>query len=224
MKLWRMIKFWLYIVAGILVLIFNKFCLENAQYVVGGVMIAYAIENLIVWGVVKGVVAEKTKFFEAIILLVLVALLMFLVKDPATCLIIWGVWSIIREGHEITECMIRLSKKRPAFINLAESITVVVLSVTMIMEPVEHHAHVHIFLLGIELILEVIFPFVNMYIDRYLLVRDAKKKGLPIPTGPISLGIEEDENVDILKEELESVKKELEEAKQKINELTNKEE
>lgn len=88
------------------------------------------------------------------------------------------------------------------------------------MEPVEHHAHVHIFLLGIELILEVIFPFVNMYIDHYLLLRDAKKKGLPIPTGPISLDIEED----ILKEELESIKKELEEAKQKINELTNKEE
>ncbi len=63
-----------------------------------------------------------------------------------------------------------------------------------------------------------------MYIDHYLLVRDAKKKALPIPTGPISLDIEEDENVDILKEELESVKKKLEEAKQKINELTNKEE
>ena len=92
------------------------------------------------------------------------------------------------------------------------------------MEVVEHHAHVQIFLLGIELILEVIFPFVNMYIDNYLLVRDAKKKNLPIPTGPISLDIEEDENVDILKEELESVKKKLEEAKQKINELTNKEE
>ena len=53
-------------------------------------MIAYAIEDLIVWGVVKGVVAEKTKFFEAIILLVLAFILIFLVNDEYNkCLIIW---------------------------------------------------------------------------------------------------------------------------------------
>lgn len=224
MKLWRMIKFWLYIVAGILVLIFNKFCLENAQYVVGGVMIAYAIEDLIVWGVVKGVVAEKTKFFEAIILLVLAFILIFLVNDEYNkCLIIWGVWSIIREGNEITECMIRLSKKRPALLNLAESIIVIVLSVTMIMEPGEHHAHVHIYLLGIELILEVIFPFANMYIDRYLAVRHAKKHNLPIPHGPLTLE-EEEENIEELVEELQELKKELNEANLKLKEYESKQE
>ncbi len=53
-------------------------------------MIAYAIEDLIVWGVVKGVVAEKAKFFEAIILLVLAFILIFLVNDEYNkCLIIW---------------------------------------------------------------------------------------------------------------------------------------
>ena len=116
-------------------------------------------------------------------------------------LIIWGVWSIICEGHEITECMIRLSKKKPAFINLIESVTVVYLSVTMIMEHVEHHAHVHIFLLGIELMLEVIFPFANMYIDRWLMVRKAKKQDVTIPFGTVTLE-EEEEEIEELKEEL----------------------
>lgn len=136
-------------------------------------------------------------------------------------LIIWGVWSIIREGHEITECMIRLSKKKPAFINLIEFVTVVYLSVTMIMEPVEHHAHVHIFLLGIELMLEVIFPFANMYIDRWLMVRKAKKQGVTIPFGTVTLE-EEEEEIEELKEELEHVKKELEEANAKLKEFEAK--
>ena len=41
---------------------------------------------------------------------------------------------------------------------MIESIVVIVFSVLMIAHPTEHHAHTHIYLLGIELLLEVIFP------------------------------------------------------------------
>ena len=91
------------------------------------------------------------------------------------------------------------------------------------MEPGEHHAHVHIYLLGIELILEVIFPFANMYIDRYLAVRHAKKHNLPIPDGPLTLE-EEEENIEELVEELQELKKELNEANLKLKEYESKQE
>ena len=91
--------------------------------------------------------------------------------------IIWGTWSILREGDEITECVVRMTHKRPAFISFIESVVVIILSIEMIVDPVEHHAHIHIILLGIELILEVIFPifygFLDKQIEKKLSTKDA---------------------------------------------------
>ena len=48
-----------------------------------------------------------------------------------------------------------------AIINVIESIVLIVFSILLIFSPTEHHAHVHIILLGIELMLEVIFPVLD---------------------------------------------------------------
>ena len=48
----------------------------------------------------------------------------------------------------------------------------------MVLEPTEHHAHVHIILLGVELILEVMFPIFNNAIDGFL---DKRKKEAKLP-------------------------------------------
>ena len=65
-------------------------------------------------------------------------------------------------AKEITEDLHRIAHKGPGFISIVESIVIIVLSVSMIMNPTEHHAHVHVILLGIELILEVAFPYLYM--------------------------------------------------------------
>lgn len=171
MKIWEKIKFCLYIISGVFILVFNYFLHLHVHYVdivVGTVMLAYAVEDMVI-SCIKGIVSHKTKFFESIVLISLAIVLMFFTYGEygyQTRLIIWGTWSILREGDEITECVVRMTHKRPAFISLAESIVVIVLSIAMIVDPVEHHAHVHMILLGIELILEVIFPIFYGFLDK----------------------------------------------------------
>ena len=180
MKIWEKIKFCLHIISGILILIFNHFSLEHVHFVVGTVMLAYAIEDMVI-SCIKGIVSHKTKFFQAIVLVSLAIVLMFFTYGEygyQTRLIIWGTWSILREGDALTECVVRMTHKRPAFISFIESVVVIILSIEMIVDPVEHHAHVHIILLGIELILEVIFPifygFLDKQIEKKLSAKEAK--------------------------------------------------
>ena len=82
--------------------------------------------------------------------------------DLVKVCVIWGTWSILREAFEFAENSESLMHKGPGLCSMIESIVVIVLSITMIAHPSEHHAHVHIFLLGIELILEVVFPLLYL--------------------------------------------------------------
>ena len=166
MNLWQKIKTVLYIIAGLLVIIFHEFCLNNVPYVVGTVMLAYGLEDIIYW-IIKGFYKEESKFYEGLALVILSVIMIFLVRDNfTTCLVIWGVWSILREGKELNESIRCLIEKKPGIINLIESIVIIILSTTLIIEPVVHHAHVHIFLLGIELLLEVVFPIYTIIFER----------------------------------------------------------
>ena len=44
---------------------------------------------------------------------------------------------------------------------MIESVTVIVFSLIMIIEPGEHHARVHLYLLVVELSTKVLFPLIN---------------------------------------------------------------
>ncbi|MBO4263018.1 MAG: hypothetical protein J5903_04470, partial [Clostridia bacterium] len=87
----------------------------------------------------------------------------------------------VRESEEMTEALKRVVGKKPGIINIAESITVIVLSVGMIITPSFHHAHLHIIILGIELILEIVFASLEyLYDNRHekSAVKDAVEKTL----------------------------------------------
>lgn len=166
MKTWHLIKLVLYIILGTLVFIFNEFCLENVGYIVATLMLLYAIEDIVI-SIIDGVFNEETKLFTALIEVVLAFVLAFLKEDAFTSkLIMWAVWSIIREGKEITECVLRFKEKKFAFLNLAESLVVTYFSITMIFNPTEHHAHTHIFLLGVELYTNVLFYYFYGFLDK----------------------------------------------------------
>ncbi len=174
MRIWRIIKTILYIIAGLFIIIFNKFCLDNLPYVVGTVILAYGLENVIVWSI-KGVVKEDSSFFEGLVLILLSLIMMLYVEDNfVICLVIWAVWNLIREGREISISVKRLIKRQPGLFNILESIIIIVLSTELILEPVAHHAHVHIFLLGVELLLEVLFQIYNILIIK--LINKIKEK------------------------------------------------
>ena len=94
--------------------------------------------------------------------------------------VIWSIWSIMREGEEIVEKGFEGIKEHPitSVVNFAESVVVIVFSVMLIcardFHELEHHAHSHVILLGIELIIEVIWVYVGDFEARCL--RKIKEK------------------------------------------------
>ena len=81
----------------------------------------------------------------------------------------------------MTEALKRIIKKRPGVVNVLESVVVIILSVGMIITPSIHHAHLHIIILGIELILEIAFGAAEDFLEKHrkkTLVKDAAEKTL----------------------------------------------
>ena len=148
----------LYILAGILIFIFYKSVMSSGlAFLVGGVILVYALEEM-AFRIVRRQYAELA---ESVIQFVLAVLMFLSYNDLTKICLIWGVWAIIREGREMIEALVSIRERRLALVDIVESIVVIVLSAMMILEPGEHHATVHLILLGIELILEVTFPLLE---------------------------------------------------------------
>lgn len=166
MDIWNSIKTTIYMIAGILIIIFNKAIFAYVEYVVSAVIIAYGI-NFIIRGITnKSLFKDTSKLVSAVTNILVGIALILTGDDPVTLCVIWGVWSILREGTEIAELLPELIEKKVGFLDLAESIAIIVLSFILIMEPTEHHIQFHIIILGIELILEVLFPLFNKLIEK----------------------------------------------------------
>lgn len=174
MKIWQTIKTVLYTVAGILILVFNEQIMPAVGFVVGTTITVYGVDLLILTLLRKKFFGENALVFDALIY-ILIGIIIFIVSgDIVKVCLVWAVWSILRESKEMNEAMHRISHGRPSFINLAESVVCIVLCFLMVLEPTLHHAHTHIIILGIELILEVAFPIFNRIIDDSIENRKAK--------------------------------------------------
>lgn len=164
MKWYKWMQFFLYILAAIAIFIFRHEFMGGVGYLVGGVVMVYSVEEFCVM-----LAQKKYAHLAGSVIQGTIALLLILTADDlARVCVIWGVWSIIREGRELTEAILHLKTKRLAILDVAESVVVLVLSVFLVMEPGEHHAYAHLILLGIELILEVTFPLMEKLVQRRL--------------------------------------------------------
>ena len=88
-----------------------------------------------------------------------------------TC-VIWAAWSIIREAFEIKELIVEIKSVVLTIISGIESIAVIVLSVMLILEPGEHHAMIHLYLLLAELVLTPLVPLLDETIEERKQKRD----------------------------------------------------
>ena len=178
MKPLQLIKTVLYILAGIAVVIFNNEIMESLGVVVGIVVICFGVDYIIMGITHKKYFGETGLFFPALTYILLGVILFIVTDDIKSVCLVWAVWAILREGKELSESIHRLTEKKPGLINALESVVIIIFSFTMIMEPGEHHAHVHVFLLGGELILEVLFPIANMLFDKYIEKKVASAEGV----------------------------------------------
>lgn len=169
MKIWEWVRFFVYITLGILVIVLSDLIFQELNYVVGGIMIFFGLESAFGILLHKQFNKHYSMYMNDLLVLLLGVIMLFLKEadDKVTVCVIWGTWSILREGWEISEHIFTKEYSLIiSVINVIESIIVITLSIMMIFNPVEHHIYTHIYLLGIELILEVLFPLVNDGIEK----------------------------------------------------------
>lgn len=168
----------IYVTAGILVLVLHDAIMLDSRNLLGiivaGSVTLYAIDISVESIRKKRFFGENALFFGGLVQ-ILIALALFLVRNsiPSVC-IVWAVWGILRESKEMSEALHNIINKRPGYLSVFESIIIIGFSFTMIMRPSEEHASMHVYILGIELILEVTFPLINLIYERYA-IRRAKK-------------------------------------------------
>lgn len=180
MKIYGVIRTVIYWVLTALVIAFAPTLAEIGvlRYFIGGLMIFYGVEE-IVFTVFKNKkhYSLNSLYWNVIEIVIGLTLIVFVetgeveVSYAIVC-VSWAIWSILRETRELLEATEELKENKlitckiVAIFNLLESLTVIALSLTMLIEPGEHHAKIHLYLLAAELFTKVLFPIINYIAER----------------------------------------------------------
>lgn len=166
-KFFGILKNAVFIFSGVAVILFYiiadmETAISGVPFIVGATMLLFGVDTILTVIVYKKKLNGHTKLFESIALFIMGIVVMFVGRNSLTiACVIWGVWSIQRECREIAEKVFDSKNKVVASLNLLESIVIICFSVILIFSPADHHAYLHLLILGIELILEVAFPLVD---------------------------------------------------------------
>ena len=162
-KKYHLIKTVCFIVLSILIFIFNEVLTNNAYLLVGGLMLMYGVEDLVYKYFTKSLKTHTPKVANDLLIIMLGIICFFLGPEEhfRSLCIIWATWAILREEWEIEELVVHYRSKFLALVSFVESIAVIVICVIFIFEPTLYHVHLHVIILGFELILEVLFPILD---------------------------------------------------------------
>ena len=162
MKTFRLSRLICFVIGAILLLIFNEFFLHNLRWFIGGLIVLYGFLGILalVLEKVKPIYEGQGFLFYAVEILLGITTLCF-IEEYATVCIIWAVWSILRESVELEEIVARELHPSLAVVSGVESVAVIVLSVMLMIEPGEHHAMIHSYLLCVEIVLSGVVPVIN---------------------------------------------------------------
>ena len=181
-KIYKLTKLILFILMGVAILILNKQIMSNEGAIINGLVGAiisiYGLEGILLPVFTHKVKAEKIEMLNGGIDVLIAIIMIFLLEghpyELRIVCVLWSLWSIMREGVEIFDKGFVGIRNHPitSAINIAESIVVIVFSIMLITahdaHELEHHAHAHVILLGIELIIEVIWVYVGEFEARIL--------------------------------------------------------
>ena len=193
MKVYGAIRIVLYWITTALVLVFVTHLaeIEVLRHFIGGLMVFYGVEEILYTAVKnKKHYAVHSLYWNIVEIIIGFTLIVFVEpKDPevtyAVVCVGWAIWSILREVRELVEITEELKEhKHPlsrtaAVVNILESLLVIALSLTMLIEPGEHHAKIHLYLLAVELFTKVTFPIVHYIAERLEERKHGKAKPQP---------------------------------------------
>ena len=125
-------------------------------------MLAFGLESLgVLFFVKKGDAIKTIRFAFALTEIVVGLTLMFGIRHFATTCVIWAMWSILRQSIDIHEVLCGRVKGVMAVIYIVQSVASIVFSILLVLNPSEHHAINHIYLLIAELIVISVPPVVE---------------------------------------------------------------
>ena len=161
------VKQCVFIVLAILVFVFRAIHIQYLRFFVGGLMFFYGLEEQLF----EIIYSRKNLFHQGKMYLGLSEIILGIVTlavqiDYDSVCIIWDVWSILRESYEIKEIFADLQFLVPRILSGVESIAVIVFSILLIIEPAEHHAMIHLYLLLVELILTPFVPLLDELLEK----------------------------------------------------------
>ena len=192
MKIYSAIRTAVYWVLTVLVIVFISTLaeIEVLRYFIGGLMIFYGVEELILTVFKsKKHYSLHSVYWNVVEIIIGLTLIVFVETGDievtyAVVCVCWAIWSILRETRELVEATEELKDNKlmlckiVASVNIIESVTIIALSLTMLIEPGEHHAKVHLYLLAVELFTKVLFPIINHIAER---LKEKKKiKAQPV--------------------------------------------
>lgn len=167
MKNYKIGKFIVFMALAVSIIFLMDVYLEHLQYFIGALITMYGVDKgIMFFGVEKE--NKPLVLCESIVQIILGVCTIILFKEISTICIIWAVWAIMREGEEIAECYELFKEKLPCLLNFGESVVAIIFSITLIMEPGEHHAKIHMILLIVELMSAVIFPQFVYFYEKYI--------------------------------------------------------
>ena len=186
MKIYGAIRTAFYWVFAALVLVFISPIaeIEVLRYFIGGLIVFYGVEEIVYTAFKhKKHFSLHTLFWNIIESIIGLVLIVFVETGDeevtyAVVCVCWAIWAILREARELYELAKEVKEHKHivsrivAILNLLESLTVIALSLTMLIEPGEHHATIHLYFLFVELLTKVLFPIINYVAEHF-----AKKKG-----------------------------------------------
>lgn len=169
---YNLIKLGVYVVLAVLIFIFREQLVEHLKYFIGGLMILYAVEEIlfIIIHHVHHILHEDKVYLGFIELLLGIVLMCVNVSYESVC-IIWATWSILRESYEIKEIACELKHIVPKIISGIESLVIIIFSILLIIKPGENHAMIHLYLLLAELVIAPLTPLLDE-----LLMKKKKKE------------------------------------------------
>lgn len=169
MKILNLIKTLVFAIAGILTICFHDFLFEiidcNLNIFVGAIIVLFSIEPIILLFVKNERHEFLSNLLKGSLTFCFGLLMMLLVKTISSQIllacVIWGVWSILRELEEIRSNISKKIKTTPvcALLNILESVAVIVLTIIFIVGHNPQGVNFHLYILGVELVLESLWPF-----------------------------------------------------------------
>ena len=156
------IKLGVFVIMGIFTFIFREQLVQNLKYFIGGLMVVYGLEEVIYEVYFFGKdFWKRERIFLGFLEILFGSVLILSPLTIETVCIIWASWSIVREAFEIRELVVVIRSWTLTIISGIESVAVIVLSVMLLLEPGEHHAMIHLYLLLAELLLNPLVPLLD---------------------------------------------------------------